>query len=226
MDSERSKGDDTGGDGAGGGTVSSSTLIVRDVIRGLYEGRYAPGQRLVEPDLMAQYEVSRSTVREALKQLTADGIVVSHAYRGASIRRLTRQEAANFLSITEVVLGLAARQAAQQIDKPGARALLTRHFDAIAAHRDESDRFDFIRRRDRYFRALIEIGGNTELASILPRLQVNLIRNRLTVPPQQRVEGYRKITDAILSGDPRKAEAAARSYVTRMGACLLPYFPE
>ena len=50
--------------------LSSSDQIVRDVVRGLYEGRFVAGQRLVEPDLMRLYGVSRGTVREALKRFS------------------------------------------------------------------------------------------------------------------------------------------------------------
>lgn len=207
-------------------TESTSSTIVRDIVRGLYEGRYVPGQRLVEPDLMAQYGVSRSTVREALKQLSADGIAVTAAFRGAHIRKLTRAEAENLFSITEVILGLAARQAAQRIDAPGAREKITELFQAIAEYRDEEGRFEFLRRRNRYFRQLVQISGNEEINSILPRLQVHLIRNRLSVPPAERIEGYRQITEAVLAGDSDAAEAAARRYVARTAACILPYFPE
>lgn len=205
---------------------SSSATIVRDVVRGLYEGRYVPGQRLAEPDLVAYYGLSRGTVREALKQLATDGVVIAHPYRGAQIRSLTRAEAANMFAVTEVILGLAARQAAQNIDVPGARETITTHFNAIAAHNGESDRFEFIRQRNRYFRALIEISGNSELRTILPRLQVHLIRNRLAVPPTDRVAGYRDVTQAILDAAPDRAEQAARSYVAKTAACVLPHFPE
>ncbi len=205
---------------------STSSYIVRDVVRGLYEGRYIAGQRMVEPDLMAQYDVSRSTVREALKQLAADGIVVLAAFRGAQIRKLTRSEAANLFAVTEVILGLAARQAAQRIDAPGAREKIEELFRSIAEFNDADDRFGFLRRRNRYFRQLVAVSGNDEIQSILPRLQVHLIRNRLSVPPADRIAGYRRITEAVLSGDPVAAESAARDYVARTAACILPHFPE
>ena len=48
---------------------------MRDVVRGLYEGRYVAGQRLAEPDLMRSYGVARSTVREAIKRLVAEGVL-------------------------------------------------------------------------------------------------------------------------------------------------------
>ncbi|MEY8838784.1 GntR family transcriptional regulator, partial [Cribrihabitans sp. XS_ASV171] len=78
---------------------SASRFIVRDVVRGLYEGRYVAGQRMAEPDLMAHYDVSRSTVREALKELSSDGIVELAAFRGAQIRKLTRAQAANLFAV-------------------------------------------------------------------------------------------------------------------------------
>lgn len=205
---------------------STSSYIVRDVVRGLYEGRYVAGQRLVEPDLMAQYDVSRSTVREALKQLNADGIVELAAFRGAQVRRMAREEAANLFSITEVVLGLAARQAAKKIDAPGTREKISALFASIAEYRDEEGRFEFLRRRNRYFRGLVQISGNNEILRILPRLQAHLIRNKLSVPPADRIEGYRQITEAVLSGDGEKAETIARAYVQKTAAFILPHFPE
>jgi DNA-binding GntR family transcriptional regulator len=200
--------------------------IVNDVIRGLYEGRFVPGQRLVEPDLVAQYGLSRGAVRDALKQLAADGIVVAHPYRGAQIRSLTRTEAANIFAVTEVILGLAARQAAHRIDTPGAREKISQDFQAIAQHADASDHFAFIDLRNQFFRTLLDVSGNDELRKMLPRLQVHLIRNRLSVPTIERVAGYRAITDAILNGDAEQAENAARSYVAKTADCALPNFPQ
>lgn len=205
---------------------STSRAIVRDVVKGLYEGRYVAGQRLVEPDLMAHYNVSRSTVREALKELGSEGIVEIAAFRGAQIRKLTRAEAANLFSITEVILGLAARQAAQNIDTPGAREKIEDLFRAMSDYHDEDGPFGFLLRRNRYFRQLVTISGNAEIHRILPRLQVHLIRNRLAVPPTERIEGYRRITRAVLAGDATAAEEAAREYVRKTAACILPHFPE
>lgn len=207
-------------------TGSASSGIVRDVIQGLYEGRYVAGQRLAERDLMENYQLSRSSVREALSQMAADGIVELHPYRGARIRKLTRAQAANILAITEVILGLAARQAAGHIEEGDARDRLKESFEGIASHVNEGDQLTFIRQRGQYFRTLMDINGNDELRRLLPRLQVHLVRNRLSVPADARVRGYRKITEAILAADGEAAEAAARSYVRETASYVLPQFPE
>jgi DNA-binding GntR family transcriptional regulator len=91
---------------------SPRDLIVRDLIKGLYEGRYLPGQRLVEADLTAHYRVSRGPVREALNWLAAHGIVSLTLQRGAQVRRLSREEAVDILVIVESLIGLAACLAA------------------------------------------------------------------------------------------------------------------
>ncbi|MFC6761490.1 GntR family transcriptional regulator [Sulfitobacter porphyrae] len=204
---------------------STSSNIVRDVVKGLYEGRYVPGQRMAEPDLMALYGVSRSTVREALKQLNADGIVVLAAFRGAQIRKLSRAEARNLFSLTEVILGLAARQAAERIDTPGARERLEELLAEISSYRDESGRFEFLRRRNRYFRELVQISGNDELQTILPRLQVHLIRNKLSVPPPNGSKGIARSPRPSLRRWQR-SRAAARAYVVKTAAYVLPHFPD
>ena len=49
----------------------SAEAVARAVISGLYEGRFTPGQRLVEPDMISTFQVSRSTVREALTKLAS-----------------------------------------------------------------------------------------------------------------------------------------------------------
>ncbi|MBN9887155.1 GntR family transcriptional regulator [Salipiger abyssi] len=205
---------------------TAADILARDVIRGIYEGYYVAGQRLAEPDLGDRYGLSRSSVREGLKQLAADGIVVLLPFKGAQIRKLTRREAENLFSITEVILGLAARQAAAHIDEDGARDKLTASFEAIAEQRESDDRHAFIRHRNRYFRTLVDINGNDELWRLLPKLQVHLIRNRLAVPRDDRIQGYREITDAILSGDEDAAEQAARRYVRKTASCALPEFTE
>ena len=200
--------------------ISSSDQIVRDVVHGLYEGRYVAGQRLVEPDLMHRYGVSRSTVREAIKRLAAEGIVTTNPFRGAQIRQLSRTEAHNVLAIVELMIGLAARQAAARIDEPGARAHLTAHFEALMAFENERDSYDLVRARNRFYRAMGRIGGNKELERMLPSFQVHLIRPLLKLPRRARFADYRVMAAAIFAGDVQQAEAVARRHIRRTAEAL------
>lgn len=213
-----------GPDEAATAVVSSSDQIVRDVVRGLYEGRYAAGQRLVEPDLMRRYGVGRGTVREAIKRLAAEGIAVIHAFRGAQIRQLSRVDARNVLLVMELMIGLAARQAAENISSPQAGERFRQSLDALLAFEQAGDSYELVRARNRFYRTMTRVGGNREVERLLPSIQVHLVRAHSRLPPEQRFADYRAIAQAVLAGDAVKAEEAARAHIrcTAETLALLP----
>ncbi|MFM2280574.1 MAG: hypothetical protein RLZZ444_2805 [Pseudomonadota bacterium] len=198
------------------GAVSTSDKLVRHILKGLYEGRYVAGQRLVEPDMVMRYNVSRSTVREAIKRLAAQGVVETHHNRGARIRQVTKDEARNILLITEVIVGLAARMAAQNISDPENRRVFEEVLSELLASRTMADRFEFVRIRNRFHRTMARISKNPELEQIMSNLQVHLVRNRLVMQPEERARSYAAIGAAVLAGDAQLAEDNARAHVRRM----------
>jgi DNA-binding GntR family transcriptional regulator len=205
---------------------SSSDKVFRGIVRGLYDGRYVPGQRLVEADLTRDFKVSRGSVREALNRLRAEGIVTLNLHRGAHIRSLTREEAFEIMDLLEVLIGLAARLAAQRIGVRGHRALLQQSIAALADHERRAQFFEFVRARNAFYRALLEIAGSSELKRLLTSVQVNLIRIQSrafeteSVREKTHLEDYRAIAAAVLAGDARRAEAVARRHVRNVRELL------
>ena len=74
---------------AGSHAASLPRVVFEGIVRGLYEGRYVAGQRLVEADIVQTFGVSCGSVREALNRLAAEGTVVLEPHRGARIRLRT-----------------------------------------------------------------------------------------------------------------------------------------
>jgi DNA-binding FadR family transcriptional regulator len=68
---------------------SAVEQVVNSLFSGLMSNRFAPGQRLIEVDLTAEYGVSRGTLREAFRRLAADGLIEIVPHRGAIVRRLS-----------------------------------------------------------------------------------------------------------------------------------------
>jgi DNA-binding GntR family transcriptional regulator len=67
--------------------------LVRDTLRrAILTGQISGGQRLVQADLAKQLEVSTTPVREALRDLSAEGLIQLDAHRGAIVRRLSKDE--------------------------------------------------------------------------------------------------------------------------------------
>lgn len=203
---------------------SSAHQIFRDIVQGLYEGRFVPGQRLIEADLTRIYGVSRGSVREALNRLAAERIVSLNLHRGAQIRSLTRVEVRDILILLELMIGLAARLAAKSIDRGDARNRFAVILDQLMAFEPRPDSFDLVRARNAFYRTLVEMGGNQELARVLPGMHVHLLRVQFRAfqPSfeRERFSDYRSIGEAVLGGDMKRAELAGRRHVRRIATVL------
>lgn len=192
--------------------------LYRGILRALYEGRFVPGQRLVEPDLMAQFDAGRSTVREVLVRLEATGIVALVRHRGAAVRRFSRDEVRDLLDLVGVLLGLAARRAAER----GAAAGLNEASGAIAAVLAPADggsvAFDrFVQAREAFYRRIVDASGNRDLTRLFPGAQVRIMRLQLGLFGRA-AEGmdaaaYAAIASAIIQNDAAGAELACRRHV-------------
>jgi DNA-binding GntR family transcriptional regulator len=200
--------------------ASASARVVRAIVRGLHEGAYAPGQRLAEPELMAEFGVSRSTARESVRRMESEGLVTVEPHRGAVIRRMSAQEALDALRVMELCVGLAARQAAERIGQNDGRARLTRAWRELQRFRELPDSYEFVAARNQFYRTLTEVSGNQELRRIVPSIHVHLIRRDYSMQPRIRFEDYDRMAEAILAGDGAAAAAAARRHIARTAALV------
>ncbi len=194
---------------------SAAGRIVRAVIRGLYEGSYAPGQRMVEADLMTQFDVSRVTVREALHRLEAEGVLDTRPNHSAQIRNLTANEALDALEVIKMCTGLAARQAAERIALGTNREIFLLAWQQLLAFQGEGVTFEMIKARNNFYRRIAEVSMNRELQRIIPTVHVHLIRRRYSLSDEARFDDYTRIADAILAGNGAEAEAASHIHIAR-----------
>jgi DNA-binding GntR family transcriptional regulator len=192
--------------------------VYRGILRALYEGRYAPGQRLVAPDLMRAFDVGRGTVREVLQRLASTGVVRITPHKGAEVRRLSRREVSDVLDLVEVLVGLAARGAAKAaISDPQVRKELKARYEALL--QPDADFGGFLSARENYYRYLVSSSQNRELQRVFPNVQVQIMRVQLRTfnraADSADPSDYADLTAAVLSGDPERAEQAGRVHVQK-----------
>lgn len=194
--------------------VSSPDGVFHEIVNGLSDGRYVPGQKLIESDLTRRFKVSRGSVREALKRLAAEGLVKLTLHRGAYIRTLSRSEVRDVMLLNEVAIGLAARLAAERIKEPGAETAFREAFARMADHAEAQNFFEFYRARKSFYDTLVQIGRNRELARLLGGIHLVEIQFRTypITPIDVRLNYYTQLRDAILSGDAERAERLGRSH--------------
>src|SRR5262249_21569983 len=82
-------------------TRSGSRLaeVIQKVEDAIADGRLVPGQRLVEADLTAEFGVSRSVIREALRLLAGEGVVELAPNRGCRVKRIEPQRLVYMLEV-------------------------------------------------------------------------------------------------------------------------------
>ena len=205
-----------------GQAPSSPDKVVTAIYRGILAGRIVPGQKLIEADLAASLNVSRGPIREALKRLHAEGVVENTRHRGAYVRMLSRREAFDFLEILSVLTGYIARKAAEVVS--GANAAFEKEFETpLSTLRqflkvDGADKLHLETNR-RFYDAMIAIGGNSQTASIMPVMRIQLFRmqGHTTVTPraqEQRVAEFAEIARHVLDGNPAKAQKAMTRHMT------------
>ncbi len=200
---------------------SSSDKVVETILQRLLSGQFVPGQRLVEVELASQCGVSRGSVREAFKRLSAQGIITLSPHRGACIRQLTRQEVMDILQIQAVLAGLGAGLAAKHIDEGDYRRQLESVIAGFDRFRDNPAGVDYHRQRQAFYETMTEISGNRELMIWLPNIQIHLVRVHFhaglsTRFRQRHFQDYAAIGQAILAGDSRKAERLTRRHIERV----------
>jgi DNA-binding GntR family transcriptional regulator len=201
--------------------LSSSDKVVETILQRLLSGQFVPGQRLVEVELAGQCGVSRGSVREAFKRLSAQGIITLSPHRGACIRQLTRREVIDILQIQAALAGLGASLAAERIDEGDYRRQLEAVIAGFDRFRDNPAGVDYHRQRQTFYETMTEISGNRELMIWLPNVQIHLVRVHfhagLSMRFRQRhFKDYRAIGEAILDGDRRKAERLTRRHIERV----------
>ena len=197
---------------------------------GVRTGRYVPGQRLVEADLTQELKLSRGPIREALKQLAAEGLVELSRHRGAALRQLSRREVRDILIIQESLTALAARLAAERIDDPGQRQRFKQaHAQLMAAYKRGQGEGAVLDARVRYYSELVAIGGNAELTRFVPIPQTNLLRAQFErhLPLRERAarrKDYEVIASLILAGKAAAAATAMARHIrrTRLAIEALP----
>jgi DNA-binding GntR family transcriptional regulator len=198
--------------------AGSFERVRRGILRALYEGRFAPGQRLAEPDLMRQFQVGRGTIREVFNGLASDGIVSLVRHRGAAVHLLTRVEVNQLLDVVAIMFGLAARRAVERIrNQPSQLEPLLSAYEGIRPFEWQTNFAGFFEARERFHRTVMKVSGNDELIRLFPTMKVHIMRLQLRpfqhAADSLEIADYHAITQAILSGNADRAEAVARAHV-------------
>jgi DNA-binding GntR family transcriptional regulator len=196
------------------------TDVVRDALReAIAEGRFRPGDRLIEGKLAELFGVSRNPVREALKALANEGVVTIAPRRGAVVAALSESEAAEVVELRAALEGLCARLAARRLDPDAADELST-----ILARGDElagrGDLRGLSRLNDAFHAELARAGRNRFLADFMRTLRTKTQWLFDSISEERAGRSWAEhagILRAVLDRDEEMAALLASRHVTNVG---------
>lgn len=193
-------------------------LIVEDKVRAaIASGLFKPGQRLVERELCALIGVGRTSIREALRQLEAEGLVQTIPHRGPIVSTISAQEARHLYEIRALLEGYAGRQFAEH-GTPEAVARLEAAVKDLSQVARSKDRARLIEVKTHFYKTLMDGANNVFVSQFLTGLHNRITLLRVTSMTQpgrlpRSMREIRAIVEAIAAGDGAAAEAACRLHV-------------
>jgi DNA-binding GntR family transcriptional regulator len=192
--------------------------VYRSIREAIREGRLSSGHRLVEREVAAWLEVSRTPVREALKLLEAQGLLSADAGRALVVRALSLEEVVELYSIWEDLEGIAARDAARH-----ATALELATLRQIGVLWDENADPKLLGRLNNQFHQVMHRAAhNRFLLRALETVDDSVALlgvSTYSVARRRREVGYehRAVIDAVARRDATTAEESARQHIRNAG---------
>jgi len=192
--------------------------------RAILSGDVGPGQRLVEEELAARFGVTRASLRAALIDLAAEGLVERIPNRGARVRAVSIAEAIAITECRMALEGLCAAKAAERVT--GAQAARLREIgDSLERAVADGEPLKYSALNQELHRLVRDISGQEVAAGLLERLHGQLVRHQFQLAlrpgrPQASLPQHLAIIDAIAARRPEAAEEAARGHLRSVIAAL------
>ncbi len=185
----------------------SSALVLRKLENAILSGYFKPRERLVERDLLAHFDVSRTIIREVLKMLEGKGLVRITPYRGAVVVDLTAEEVEEIFFLRQKLEAIAARLVVAnttRIEIQRVKRLCKELEKHLSKKTDQ-----MIEKDNEFHRALFRTSGNSHLNEMIDHLgtKVHMVKfNAWSLPNriEQSILEHRAMIAAL---ERRDAEA-------------------
>ncbi|MBZ4688488.1 MAG: transcriptional regulator, GntR family [Clostridiales bacterium] len=203
----------------GGGEQNSLRgKVFKQLLDDILNGKYKPGETLVESRLADELGVSRTPIREALKQLELEGLVTPLANRRVVVEGVTQRDIDDIYVIRKAIEGIAARWATEHISESQLEEL--RHIVDLEEFFTQKGDMDKVEELDREFHNMIFQASNSKplrfILSNFHQFVKKARRDSLMVKGRMNktLEEHRAILKALEDKDPDEAEKAMIRHIS------------
>ncbi|MFT4115385.1 GntR family transcriptional regulator [Bradyrhizobium sp.] len=213
-------------------TTPTLRLLALEKLRtAIIDGEFAPNTRLVERQLCDLLGVSRTIVREILRQLEAEGWVVNPPYKGPTVAALSLEQARQMYEMREALEGMAARLCARRATAEQINQL-ERIVDEMSLAQSKRDLHRHLDTIKRFYEVMLKATGNEILAEFLSSQHHRLTRLRsmsLFQPKRAAVSVVekRRMVAAIKRRDEKAAQMTSELHIRKAAeAAQIAYRPD
>jgi DNA-binding GntR family transcriptional regulator len=190
--------------------------LLRDAI---VTGEFEPGQRLVEAPLCERFGVSRTVIREAIRQLESEGLVTSVANHGPVVTQLGLDDIEALYEVRAALEGLAGARFATRA-APGQTRQLRQALAQVKHAFEGQEPRQRLRAKDSFYDVLLEGAGNAVIESTLRGIhaRVQLLRGLSMQAPNRAVESVAELAEIVAAAeahDEARTRAACEEHVMR-----------
>jgi DNA-binding GntR family transcriptional regulator len=196
--------------------------VVRLLRQEILDQELKPGQRITEAALCERFGVSRTVIRESLRQLESESLITLLPNRGPIVTVLSRRDIESLYEVRRCLEGLAGELFAQRASDTEVRALLAHH--ALMCRRlVRGDLAERGRLKEEFYRLLLEGARNPVLTASLQGLHARVaVFRHYAFEDDQRAEQALAEVTAIVEAcarrrDPAAARAACEDHIVRAG---------
>ncbi|UTX53607.1 GntR family transcriptional regulator [Leucobacter aridicollis] len=200
------------------------TILRERIVRGELQA----GQRLIERVLVEELDVSRTVVREALRQLESERLIRIEPHVGPLVEELTAEEARQLYEVRAALEGAAARLAAEHRTDAELREL----HEALLHIDEHFEPFDeLLAAKERFYAALIAASHNQIIGEQLAGVQARISQLRRVTLQQpsrgrQMVGELQRVVNAVAARDRDAAFAASIEHVSAAAQIAAAHFQE
>jgi DNA-binding GntR family transcriptional regulator len=198
-------------------TRSLTSVAAQEIERLIVSGTLPAGSRLNEQALAARLGISRGPVREAVRGLERQGLVVTVVNQGSYVRSISAEEAMELYDLRALLTGQACERLAAG-PPPGTVPRLAGLVARMQQAAEADDAPGYYALNLDFHTALLELGSGRRAQRIYADLgnELNLFRRRALVQPEKMRESnaeHAAILATIRAGDPAAARGAAEAHV-------------
>jgi DNA-binding GntR family transcriptional regulator len=200
------------------GRLSLTSKIFNVIRDDILNGKYTEGEKLVEAKLAEELGVSRTPVREALKQLELDGIVENIPNRGVVVKGITKQDIQDIFTIRRAIEGIAATWAVERITDQELQDL-KETYELMEFYTFKKDLDKFAEQNTRFHETIYRATKSRYLEQVLKDFQYYMKQSRkksleIEGRMQNALQEHKEILDAFLERDKERAERALTMHVS------------